>query len=128
MLSLLLIEDDQDDIDLFRYALGREAIAAALTIVMQGDEALPTLKKNSTSPDLIVMDLNLPIIHGRDVLAQIRQDSIYRRVPILVLTTSSSVDERNVCMALGADAFVTKPTSIEGFKALAGTIRQLAQA
>ncbi|MBO0933738.1 response regulator [Fibrella aquatilis] len=127
MLSLLLIEDDQDDIDLLRYALGREAVQTVFTIVMQGDEALPTLKQTQTGPDLIVMDLNIPIIHGRDVLAQIRQQPVYNGIPILVLTTSS-VDERNVCLSLGANAFVTKPTSIEGFQNLVGTIRQLAQA
>ncbi|MFD2569287.1 response regulator [Spirosoma soli] len=127
-LHILLIEDDQDDIDLFRYALKAKCVHCKLAVIMQGDEVAPYLAAATEQPDVIVMDLNLPMVHGREVLKLIKQAEGYRDTPVVILTTSSAREDREYCLALGADDFITKPTSVDAFNATITTVEKLALA
>ena len=126
-LRILLIEDDQDDVDLFRYALKINAIPSELNVIMDGEEVAPYLLTAPRLPQVIVMDLNLPKIHGRDVLRQIKASPGFKDVPVVVLTTSSAQEDKEYCAAWGVHAFVTKPTSMLDFNATATTIVTAAQ-
>lgn len=125
-IQILLIEDDQDDVDLFRYALSKDNVAYRLNVIMEGDQVAPYLDGSEPLPDVIVMDLNLPKVHGRDVIRQIKAADRFSPIPLLVLTTSSSREDRAFCLAMGADDFITKPTDLNAFKAIIATLTELA--
>jgi DNA-binding response OmpR family regulator len=124
--KMVLFEDDPDDIEFLREALDEHGMAYALETVMRGDLAEQWLARQEEVPDLIIMDLNLPKIHGRDVLKLIRGNRKFSAVPVLVLTTSSLSEDKDYCLKNGADKFVTKPSSPEGFQMLAELIMRIA--
>jgi CheY-like chemotaxis protein len=127
-LHILLIEDDQDDVDLFRYALSANDVPCQLEIIMEGDLVAPYLRNFNQLPDIIVMDLNLPRVHGREVLQQIKNDTDFRDIPLVVLTTSSAQEDQKYCLSMGADSFITKPTTVKGFNTAIVKIADLAVA
>jgi len=117
-LKILLIEDDPDDVEFLRDALDEHAPDYQLDLVMRGDLVLSWMQSARVIPDLIVMDLNLPKIHGREVICQIKENSRFGNVPVMVLTTSSLHEDKEHCLSKGADAFLTKPSSPEGYQQL----------
>jgi CheY-like chemotaxis protein len=125
-IRILLIEDDADDIELLRDALEQNAVDCDIDVIMEGDKALPYLEKNGPLPDVIVMDFNLPRLHGREVLSQIR-NSEFRVIPIMVLTTSASQDDMRYAFSMGANKFITKPNSMQGFNLTVQAIISLVQ-
>lgn len=125
-LNILLIEDDPDDIDLFEYALEDNAVDCRLEVIMEGDGVLPYLRGVVQQPDVVVLDLNLPKVPGREVLQLIKSAPQLRSIPVAVLTTSSAQEDADSCYALGADRFLTKPASQDGFTTTIRTIVELA--
>lgn len=115
ILHVLLAEDDPDDIDLFREALADNNVASSITLITRGDEVIPYLKDCILLPDIIVLDLNLPKLSGQQILRQIRTLDFFKEIPVLILTTSNSKSDYETCMSAGANKFITKPTSNEGF-------------
>ena len=126
-IRILLIEDDQDDIDLLMDAVKENGIHAEFEILMQGNRIISWLEESKTIPDIIVMDLNLPKMHGREVLKHIKQHYKTRLVPVLVLTTSSQPEEKQYCLQHGAGQFITKPATTDGFASLVETISRMAR-
>jgi DNA-binding response OmpR family regulator len=124
---ILLIEDDIDDIDFFRNALLENQVDFSLETLTKGDHITVYLKSGKELPDIIIMDLNLPKLHGREVLRRIRHEKKYRKVPLIVLTTSTLEEDRNFCLENGADKFVSKPTSPEGFNELIRIVLETAR-
>jgi DNA-binding response OmpR family regulator len=114
-LKILLIEDDADDVQLLEEALQENHVAFDLYVIMDGDKVLPYLQSCITLPDIIVMDLNLPKVHGKDLLSIIRSTSRFVDVPLVVLTTSASPFDIQFAHDNGANKFITKPSSISGF-------------
>ena len=125
-INILLIEDDHDDIGFLTDALSENKVKFKLETLTRGDQITPYLAKKLPLPDLIVMDLNLPKLHGREVLCIIRDDKRFKNVPVIILTTSSLPEDRSFCMEKGADHFMSKPSSPEGFKHLTRFILQTA--
>ena len=119
--EFLLVEDNPGDIRLTREALKEGQVRVNLTIARDGVEALQLLRGNGEGkpkrcmPDLILLDLNLPRMDGRELLAQIKTDPELRHIPVVVLTTSSA--EKDVLRAydLHANCFITKPVELERF-------------
>ena len=109
---ILLVEDDEDDIAFFELALREQAIPTRLTTLTDGDQVMPYLDTTTEQPDLLVLDLNLPKLPGRDVLSQVRQSNAGQGIPIIILSTSSAREDNDFCLANGADRFLTKPTSL----------------
>lgn len=109
---ILLVEDDEDDITFFELALKKQAIATQLTTLTDGDQVMPYLSDTDEHPDLLVLDLNLPKLPGRDVLTQVKRSPMGRGIPIVILSTSSAQEDSDFCIANGADRFLTKPTSL----------------
>lgn len=121
-LKILLVEDNPGDAELIQEAFVEQSrIHADVAVAVDGEEALDYLLRqgrhtNATQPDLIVLDLNLPKIHGREVLATIKKHERLRRVPIVVLTTSDAERDISQCYELGANCYVTKPVELKAFQ------------
>lgn len=118
--EILLVEDNQADVRLTREALKDAKVANNLNVVNDGEQALDYLNRrgrfaDTTRPDLILLDLNLPKLDGREVLASIKADSDLRRIPVVVLTTSSAEEDILRSYDLHANCYVTKPVEFDSF-------------
>jgi two-component system, chemotaxis family, response regulator Rcp1 len=118
--EILLVEDDPGDVRLTAEALKECGFPFHLVVAKDGDEALNCLYKvgkfaDYPTPELVLLDLNLPTINGQEVLKIIKHDRILSQIPIVILTTSK--DEADVSMSynLQANSFITKPDDIERF-------------
>lgn len=114
-ISILLVEDDPDDIELMQEALQDNKVHFNMVTINQGDRVMKHLELNKQLPDIILLDLNLPKLHGREVLLRIKESSLFKNIPVVILTTSSSVLEKEYCLKAGASSFITKPSTVDGF-------------
>jgi CheY-like chemotaxis protein len=117
---LLLVEDDPGDVTMTREALSEAKVLHDLHVVDNGEAAIAFLRQeppytDAPRPDLIFLDLNLPRMDGREVLALVKSDESLRRIPLVVLTTSDSQDDIARSYDLHANAYVTKPVGLESF-------------
>ena len=121
------MEDHPPDVFLVKEALRQWRIECDLKHVTDGDTALAFLSsENAPKPALVILDLSLPRLDGFTVLQHIRQQKKYKKVPVLVLTSSSRDVDRARAIQLGASAFVTKPDSIDVyFERVGGNIAKL---
>jgi len=126
-IRILLIEDDDDDIGLLRDALEQNAVNCKIDLIMEGDKAIPFLENNQPLPDIIVMDFNLPKLHGREILLQISASEKLSAIPLMVLTTSASQDDMRYAFSMGANKFITKPNTMQGFNSTVEAIISLVQ-
>jgi chemotaxis family two-component system response regulator Rcp1 len=119
-IEILLVEDNPGDVRLTQEALKGGKVTNHLHVVADGVEAMQFLRRearfaDAPRPDLILLDLNLPKMDGRDVLSQLNEDPRLRKIPVVVLTTSK--DEEDVCRAykLNCNCYVTKPVDLDQF-------------
>jgi CheY-like chemotaxis protein len=117
---ILLVEDDPGDVRLTREALKDGKLANELHAVADGPSALAFLRReppfvDAPRPDLIFLDLNLPGMHGTEVLARIKSDEDLVAIPVTVLTTSAADEDITRSYRLHANAYVTKPVGLEEF-------------
>jgi CheY-like chemotaxis protein len=119
-IEILLVEDNPGDVELTMEALNGAKVRNRLHVVTDGVEAMAFLRRegkyaDAPTPDLILLDLNLPRKDGREVLAEIKADPLLGRIPVVVLTTSEA--ERDVLQTyeLHANCFVTKPVDLHQF-------------
>lgn len=116
---ILLAEDDPDDQMFARKALGNSKDAVRLEIVYHGEQLLQYLRREgpyaseavSPKPDVILLDLNMPRMSGREVLREIKRDPGFRRIPVIVLTTSKEQLDIVDSYSNGSNAYVVKPLS-----------------
>ncbi len=108
-MNLLLIEDNQGDLVLAREAFRASDRPVRLHEARDGVEALDFLCRNSPRPDLILMDLNLPKIDGRDLLRRLKKDESWKTVPTVVLSTSDAEDDVRYCYRQHAACYIKKP-------------------
>lgn len=125
-LKILLVEDDQDDVELMEDVLREKGVNFTLDVVKQGDKVISFLKMGKNFPNVILLDLNIPKLHGRDVLARLKADDDLRHIPVVILTTSSTPAEKEFCLKAGAQQFLTKPTTVDGFDSSIRTILAVA--
>lgn len=127
VVDVLLIEDDPGDVLMTREAFADHKVHNRLHVVNNGIDALAFLRHegehaDAPSPDLILLDLNLPRMDGREVLGAIKDDPVLRCIPVVVLTTSDAEEDVVASYSLHANAYVTKPVDFERF---IGVIRQI---
>lgn len=127
-LSILLVEDDPDDIELMHDALKDNNIAFSLDTIKQGDAVLPYLATANRRPDVIILDLNLPKMHGREVLKGIKGNPATSSIPVIILTTSSAKKEMDYCIQNGASKYLIKPVTMQGFNETVQSIVAIATA
>ncbi len=106
---MLVVEDEQDIAGLIKHTLERSG-DASVEVVGRGDEALRSI--SGRQPDLVILDLNIPVISGEEVCRMLRQRPETRHLPIIMLTARTSESERVAGLDLGADDYVTKPFSL----------------
>ena len=117
---ILLVEDNPSDVRLTREALLEGKAVERLVVVSDGEQAIKFLRKRNShreapTPVLILLDLNLPRMDGREVLAEIKGDAELRRIPVVVLTTSTDDGDVARSYELHANSYVTKPIELEKF-------------
>ena len=125
-LRIFLIEDDVDDIELLQESLKDNSVSFTMNIVREGDKVSSYLSECTLLPHVIVMDFNLPKVHGKDILKTIKSFKGFRNIPLLVLTTSTAKDDIDYSYKMGADKYLTKPSSIKGFNDTVAAIVELA--
>jgi DNA-binding NarL/FixJ family response regulator len=109
--TCFLIEDDADDQEIFINALLKINPAIKNISACNGKDALDKLRVADVKPDIIFLDLNMPLMNGRDFLKAISGKEYYRQIPIIILSTSSDSDTIAETIQLGAKEFITKPVS-----------------
>jgi len=120
--TVLLVEDNPVDIMMVRQTIQDAGLDLRLHVTEDGQEALDFLHhhctdsdKQESCPDLILLDLNLPKVNGKEVLAAIRQCSGISHIPVVILTTSTEQADVSECYSLYANCYVTKPMDMEQF-------------
>jgi CheY-like chemotaxis protein len=122
-ISILLVEDDPGDVVLVREAFDHDKLRNELRVASDGVYALEVLRDPSIPlPDLILLDLNLPRMDGRELLSEIRADPRLTRIPVVVLTTSDAEADIVRSYELHANAYVTKPVDLQRFL---GVVREI---
>lgn len=124
---VLMAEDDEDDRLLAREAFEECGTGVDLRFVQDGEELLSYLHGHGPyagrpTPSLILLDLNMPRRDGREALAAVKDNPALRRIPVVVLTTSSAEEDVVRCYDLGVSSFITKPKSFESLLALMRTL------
>ena len=119
-IQILLIEDNPGDIRLTQEAFSESQLSIVLNVTTDGVEGINFLKKNppysdAVTPDLILLDLNLPKLDGRDVLGEVKQDELLRRIPIVILTTSTAQKDIQDTYALHVNSYINKPVDFDKF-------------
>lgn len=127
LVNILLIEDNLGDAKLIELAFRRMQLPTQVTVAETAEQALEFLQgKDQTTqyqlPDLILLDLNLPTMHGLKFLKLVKSDPVLTLIPVLVLSSSSAQKDISKSYKSHANAFMTKPNSLEGYMTLATTI------
>lgn len=126
---ILLVEDNEDDYEATFRSFKKNHFLNPIHWCRSGREALDFLQKalkgaeSAVLPDLILLDLNMPGIDGRQVLAAVKADPALRQIPIVVLTTSNDVRDVDQCYNIGASTYIQKPVSFEGLTEAVRTMR-----
>jgi CheY-like chemotaxis protein len=121
--EILLVEDNPDDVELTRIAFTQAKIANKLVVARDGAEALDYLfargahadRDPTHLPSIVLLDLNLPKVDGREVLHAIRGNELTRSLPVVVLTTSVEPFDVEASYALGVNSYIQKPVDFEHF-------------
>ncbi len=119
-IQILLVEDSPGDVRLTEEILRDAKIANDLHVVTDGEDAMDFLRgsgahADAPRPDVMLLDLNLPRKDGREVLAEIKADPMLRRIPVIVLTTSSADEDVLHSYDLNANCYITKPIDLDEF-------------
>lgn len=119
-MKVLLVEDNPGDVRLTQEAFKVQGSDIELKVAMDGMEALKFLKKegefeNEDTPDLILLDLNLPKRDGREVLTEIKTDENLRRIPVVILTTSNAEQDILKSYNLHVNCYINKPVDFDTF-------------
>ena len=119
-IEILLVEDNEGDILLTLEAFKEMKVKNTVTVVKDGVDAIDFLKqrslaKDNAMPDLILLDINMPKLNGIGVLEFIKKDEKFRRIPVVMLTTSSSQEDIAECYDKYANCFITKPLDFGKF-------------
>jgi CheY-like chemotaxis protein len=121
--EILLVEDNPADVRLTQEVLRRGGRAHHLNIARDGEQAMKMLRREGEykalpTPDLILLDLNLPRKDGREVLAELKEDPRLRSIPVVILTTSRADRDVTTCYSLHANSYITKPVDLGEFESL----------
>jgi CheY-like chemotaxis protein len=119
-IEILLVEDNPGDVRLTEEAFKEGKVLNKLSVVSNGEEALSFLRRQghfsaAPRPDVILLDLNLPRKDGREVLAELKGDPDLKRIPVVILTTSSAEKDILATYNLHANCYITKPVDLEQF-------------
>jgi two-component system, chemotaxis family, response regulator Rcp1 len=124
-IEVLLVEDNPGDVRLTREALRDAKVRNSLHVAPDGVAAMAFLRQaDAPRPAVILLDLNLPRMNGREVLEAVKRDPALQNIPVVVLTTSQAEQDIAESYRLGANAYVTKPVGLEQFFGVVQSIEQ----
>ena len=128
-MHFLLVEDDDDHATLVERTLSKGDLPLSLTRLSDGREAVEYLFEpgdfgGGRRPDVILLDLNLPLVTGHDILMRLKSDKKLRSIPVIVMTSSDADVDRNRAYAAHVNSYVVKPMNFANFKQLLEDIRQ----
>ena len=126
-MHVLLVEDNPADADLTREGFASGTLPVDLSVTKSGLEACDFIHKrgrysSAVTPDLILLDLNLPGLDGRAVLKEIKQDAELRRIPVTILTSSTADRDINQTYDLGANCYLVKPIDFKSFRGIVNAL------
>lgn len=123
---VLIVEDNPGDIHLIKEAFQEARLEAEILVAENAVQAFTYMRDlpEAEAPNLVLIDLNLPIIKGPTVLREVREHRPWKRSRAVVLSSSSAEQEISTCLKLGADEYVVKPTAFEDYVALAQYLRR----
>ena len=110
-MTLLYVDDDLEDLEIFHEAIKIIDDSAICVTARNGEQGLNVLR--TIIPDCIFLDINMPVMDGKETLRNIRRDRRFQSVPVFMLSTSGNKNEMELCELLGATAFLTKPESFK---------------
>jgi CheY-like chemotaxis protein len=118
--EILLVEDNPGDVRLAIEALREGKVHVNMSVAADGVEAMEFLRRqgkhqDAPRPDLILLDLNMPRMDGREVLAELKADEDLKRIPVVVLTTSKAEEDILKSYNLNANCYITKPVDLDQF-------------
>lgn len=115
-LKIILAEDDKDDQELFMEALSATKVPSEVTTVENGEELVNTLKDPAEpKPDIVFIDINMPVKGGKEALAEIKSDQELKEIPAVMLSTSNHPKDIEETFNKGASLYIQKPSSFSGF-------------
>jgi CheY-like chemotaxis protein len=131
-LIILVAEDDEDDRFLFESAISEKGLNSQLEFVgngvelMQYLENIPQPENPATTqlPGFILLDLNMPKKDGREVLRELKDHPIFKKIPVIIFTTTNNEMEINRCYELGANTYIVKPASFDGLLQVVENLHQ----
>jgi len=112
--KILLVDDDPEDRDIIKDALEDLGYHSVIHFAENGEKALTFLESayhEDSLPSMVILDLNMPVMNGRQVLRHLKKDSRFSNIPVIIYSTSLNNIERDECLALGAHSYVIKPVS-----------------
>ena len=123
---ILIAEDDIDDRMLLQTAFEETGVQNRIEFVGNGCELLEFLDKDDKPvyPQFILLDLNMPKKDGRETLKEIKQHPIFKKIPVVIFTTTKNEAEINRCYELGANTYVVKPDSFESLRKIAAALSE----
>lgn len=129
-LQIVVIEDNPADVFLIREALREQGLEFVLHVIEDGSEGVIFARREGqyargTQPDLIVLDLNLPKHSGKEILKRLRESAELVQVPVAILTSSDSPQDRIEAFALGASRYIRKPSDLEEFMQVGAVLKEL---
>ena len=123
MTRILLVEDNRADAILLQEALRAADVSQPVDHVTDGEQALAHLRGDRHAAGPVLLDLNLPRMDGREVLAEVKGDPALREIPVIILTTSSAPKDVELAYERGANAFIRKPLGMDRLVEAAAAIR-----
>lgn len=128
-MNILLVEDNPADQDLARETFEDSRHEVSLHLAADGIDALDVVNRrgvhaDAPRPDLILLDLNLPRLNGREVLKQIKEDGKLRAIPVIVMSSSDAEADIHASYALGANCFVIKPIDYGAFRKIMRSLEE----
>lgn len=128
--QIVLVEDSAADVFLVREALEQAGIQSELKVLCDGEDAIAFVEsiesnENAPRPNLIILDLNLPLVSGEQVLAHVRQTRKCGSTPVIILTSSESPRDREAVVRLGATEYFRKSSNLDDFMRVGTVVRSL---
>jgi CheY-like chemotaxis protein len=109
---ILYIDDDQEDIEIFKSTLAAIDSSIICLTAHNGQEGLDILSDGVVLPDLVFLDINMPILNGRDCLVAIRKDQRFKDIPIIMYSTSTAIQDKKYCLTVGANEYLCKSGNV----------------
>ena len=127
VVRVLLVEDDPGDIELTKASLDASKLSLDIAVVGDGEKAMAYLRRqgeyaNALPPDVVLLDLNMPRMDGREVIKAIKNDPVLRSIPVVILTTSDADNDIAAAYASGANCYVSKPMGLQQFSKVVNAV------